>query len=102
MDGPEFSIQLKEMHHLRVIFELAKEHPEHLERSFPTDDEIRLARRYLSTYQAEVEASKEEANKITHGLDTVTLKPVGMKGEALLDHMIQFRKRNNERDLSAK
>ena len=30
------------------------------------------------------------------------LKPTGMKGEALLDHVIQFRKRNDERDFRAK
>ena len=52
----------------------------------------------MRTNQVEVEAAKEQVNKITHGLDDFMLKPERVEGEALLDHMVQFRKRNNERD----
>ena len=101
LNGSEYSIRITDMHTLRVCYELAREHPEHLERGVPTNDEISRARNTLNTNQTEVEEAREQAKKITHGLDTFMLKPVGMKGRALLEHMIHFRKRNNKRACDA-
>ena len=83
------------MHTLRVCYELAQEHPEHLERGVSTDDDISHAINAQNNNQTAVEEAREHAQKITDGLDTFMLKPEGMKGEALFHHMIQFRKRNN-------
>lgn len=83
------------MHTLRVCYELAQEHPEHLERGVSTDDDISHAINAQNNNQTAVEEAREQARKITDGLDTFMLKPEGMKGEALFHHMIQFRKRNN-------
>ena len=90
LNSHEYSIRLVDMHHLRVCYEVAKENPEHLDRGIPKDDEIVNE----TAYATEVKAAKERATKVNDGLDSFMLKPDGMKGNALLDHMIRFRNRN--------
>ncbi len=69
----------------------------------PRADDFSCARVDTEGSHTEVEvATKEDARKITHGLDSFLLKPVGMKGEALFDQMIKFRKRNDKSDSNFK
>ena len=78
------------MHSLRVCYEVAKENPDHLEREVPTKED--LERVNGESGCTEIEAAKLKTKKITHGLNSFLLKPEELNGEALLDHMIKFRK----------
>ena len=61
MNGSEYSIRFTDMHTLRVCYELAREHPEHLERGVPTDDDISHVRNAQNNNQTAVEEAREQA-----------------------------------------
>ena len=94
LSGSNYSIRLTDMHSSCICYELAREHPEHLERGTPTADEISCAR--MGDSQAEVEVVGEQARNITNGLNILLLKSVGIKGEALFKHTIKFRQRSEK------
>ena len=71
-------------------------------RGTPTDEEISRARVDAEGSHAEVEAAKEHSSKVTDGLDTFMLKPVGIKCQALLEHMTKFRKRTVKKRKNSK
>ena len=102
LSGSEYSIRTKDMHSLRVCYEVAMENPDHLEREVPTKEDLERLNGENGT-NPEIEAAKLKTKKITHGLNSFLLKPEELKGEALLNHMIKFRKTHgteNARSLS--
>ena len=86
------------MHSLRVCYEVAVENPDHLEREVPTKED--LERVNGESGCTEIEAAKLKTKKITHGLNSFLLKPEELKGEALLNHMIKFRKTHGTENAS--
>ena len=86
------------MHSLFVCYEVSWEYLEHLEYGIPNSDKVSDAKNKGSVNEAEIEAAtREYVKKITYRLDNFLLKPKGIKCEALLDHMMKFRKRNNKK-----
>jgi hypothetical protein len=81
----EMHVPVKEMQHLRVCYELATRHPEQLEMELPVESAIVVA--------PEVKAAQEAQKPATHGLRAFELKPVGLKGLELFEHLTTFARR---------
>ena len=84
----ESHILMKDMHHVRVCYDLAKEHPSHLEMEEPVPTATLVA--------PEVAAAAALLAPVTAGLVTFELKPKGLVGTALFEHMVMFTKRRTE------
>lgn len=79
-------IPLKDMQHLRVCYELAKEHPEHLELEEPVSSAITVA--------PEVLAASKAQKSVTDGLTSFQLKPDGLVGLELFEHLTKYVRRH--------
>ena len=81
-------IPYKDLQHVRVCYELAIEYPSHLDKGALSSAEVLLAEQLPE----EVKKAHETTRNINGGLDLFQLKPPGMKGIELFDHMIKHRK----------
>jgi hypothetical protein len=79
------SIPFVDQQLVRVCYEMAKQHPEHLGMGMPSDDSVEVAEKNV-----DVRAAYEAAGHVTNGLQTFQLKPPSKKGQDLLDHMHAF------------
>jgi hypothetical protein len=78
-------VPFKDMQKLRLCYEVAKENPEHLEMTVPKAS--------APTIAPEVAAALKAKKLVTDGLATFQLKPPGLSGAELFDHMLMFKKR---------
>jgi hypothetical protein len=83
-------IPLADMQHTRLCYEVAKKNPEHLDMTAPQAPAPSIA--------PEVAAALEAKKPVTHGLASFQLKPLGLKGNDLLKHMLLFKKRTTPTD----
>jgi hypothetical protein len=81
----EFSIPFADMQNLRVCYELAKTDCSHLDRG-PPDATVVETQQQLP---AEVKIAIKATTRVTEGLSSFELKPAGMKGLNIFDHMIK-------------
>jgi hypothetical protein len=88
----EFSIPYKDMQNLRVCYELAKSDPSHLDREPPNSSLVETQQQL----PAEVRSAIKATTRVTEGLINFELKPAGMQGVNLFDHMIKKRLRSSE------
>jgi hypothetical protein len=79
------SIPFVDQQIVRVCYEMAKQHPEHLEMGIPSDEAICVAEDNV-----DVRTAYEAAGHVTDGLESFLLKPPSKKGQDLLDHMHAF------------
>jgi hypothetical protein len=77
------SIPIKDMQHLQVCIECAKEHAEQLDRDAPDADTIVVAKSNPDIIVAALAALKGA----THGLDSFLIKPPELKGMDLFKHL---------------
>jgi hypothetical protein len=77
------SIPIKDMQHLRVCIECAKEHAEQLDRDAPDADTIVVAKSNPDI----IVAAQADLKGATHGLDSFLIKPPGLKGMDLFKHL---------------
>jgi hypothetical protein len=87
----DFSIPFSEMQNLRVCYELAKADPSHLDRA-PPDSSVVETQCQLPD---EVKNAIKATTRVTEGLISFELKPAGVKGLELFDHMIKKRLRSS-------
>lgn len=85
----ECNIPTKDLQNLRVCYETAKKYPEHLEMTVPSSE--------AQTVAPEVVAAEAALKPATHDLVNFELKPKGLKGQALFEHMSQFVRRQQKR-----
>jgi hypothetical protein len=78
------------MQHTRLCYEVEKKNPEHLDMTAPQAPAPSIA--------PEVAAALEAKKPVTHGLASFQLKPLSLKGNELLSHMILFMKRTTPTD----
>jgi hypothetical protein len=71
------------MQHIRVSYEVAKMHPVHLTLCAPAEE----GEREVDATEA---AAAAEVKSVNRGLSFFQLKPEGLKGEALFDHMAGY------------
>lgn len=91
------SVPLTDMHLLQTCISLAIANPGHLDRGVPTDEERRSSSRTLP----EVEEAEKVRNDATVGLNSWRLHPDGLTGLDKFEHMIDFRKKNeNDQNIS--
>ena len=86
----EASIHVNELQNLHLCYELAKEHPSHLEMGAPTGPQIEAAQ-----MNPKLEVVQATLKPLTNGLDLYCLHPSNLDKitpEEHLSHMIQFRK----------
>jgi hypothetical protein len=76
-------ILMSDMQHIRVSYEVAKMHPVHLTLCAPAED----GEREVDATEA---AAAAEVKSVNRGLSFFQLKPEGLKGEALFDHMAGY------------
>jgi len=76
-----------DMQKLRLCVSAAKDDPDHLNRGMPAEDPG-------GNVAPEVAAALAAQLPVTHGLATFQLKPPGLTGEALFEHMVAFRARH--------
>ena len=86
----ECSIPTKDLQNLRVCYETAKKYPEHLELTVPSST--------AQTVAPELAAAEEALKPVTHGLINFELKPDGLNGAELFQHVSQFVRRQTKRD----
>jgi hypothetical protein len=79
-------VQHKDMQHLRICIDAAKDNPLHLGMGMPQGD-------FRSNVCPEVAAAVAAMAPATAGLNSFQLKPPGLLGIALFEHMLQFRTR---------
>ena len=79
-------VQHKDMQHLRICIDDAKDNPLHLGMGMPQGD-------FRSNVCPEVAAAVAAMAPATAGLNSFQLKPPGLLGIALFEHMLQFRTR---------
>jgi hypothetical protein len=70
---------------LRPCYEVAKEHPHHLNLGVPTTDQVESAQEI-----PELGEAFASMNHVTKGLASFQLKPDGLTGENLFNHMLKF------------
>ena len=80
------NIAYVDMQHIRVSYELAKINPLHLTLGFPRS-------RVPHALQGEAAAAAKALRPVTDGLRSFQLKPAGLHGIALFDHMASFVRR---------
>ena len=83
----ECHIPTKDLQNLRVCIETSKQHPAHLDQTEPSHAAVAVA--------PEVAAAEAGLKPATHGLVNFELKPQGMTGNELFDHMSQFARRQS-------
>jgi hypothetical protein len=91
----ECIMSMKDMQHVRLCLECAWEHPSHLDMEQPSHDNLSEVAEGVVNAQADVMDA-------CSGLSWFQLKPPGMTGQALLDHMfaqrqISFKTREDRR-----
>ena len=84
----ECHIPTKDLQNLRVCIETSKQHPAHLDQTEPSHAAVAVA--------PEVAAAEAGLKPATHGLVNFELKPQGMTGNELFDHMSQFARRQSK------
>jgi len=85
----ECSIRRADMHHIGVCYEMAKENPSHLDMGAPTKEYMIKA-----TRMDDIVATRTAVVDVTNSLNSLTLKPNGMKGEKNFDHIVTPRKQH--------
>ena len=88
----ECSIALNELQHFRVCYENARVDRSHLDRTGIDCTERPIA--IIPNCNKRIE--QEARDGVLKNLTTYKLKPEGVKGNALLSHMIYYRELNNE------
>ena len=88
----ECHIRVPDMQKARCCYELAKMHPEHLTRGAPTSNAV--------APEAAVAAAAAVFRPVKHGLTSFELKPGGLKGAALFDHMCGLARRTSPAKLA--
>ena len=83
----EAHVLYTDMQKLRLCVSAAKDNPDHLNRGMPAEDPG-------GNVAPEVAAALAAQLPVTHGLATFELKPPGLTGEALFEHMVAFRARH--------
>ena len=83
----EAHVLYADMQKLRLCVSAAKDDPDHLNRGMPAEDPG-------GNVAPEVAAALAAQLPVTHGLATFQLKPPGLTGEALFEHMVAFRARH--------
>ena len=87
-------IRLQDMQNLRICHECAKEDPTHLQRILPSAAEPFTSTGSNSGTEAQrivCELAESEIGNVNKGLNVFLVKPPGMKGLALFNHMIKHR-----------
>ena len=87
--GTECNIPMTEMQHMRLCYEVAKENPVHLTLGLP----VAPAARTISPEEAAAAAALKSAN---HGLRFFNLKPPGIIGLELFEHMSGYARRHSK------
>ena len=86
----ECSIAVKDMQNIRVCYETAKKHPDHLDMGVNQHSDAAGS----SSAAPEVAAALAGQKPVSHGLINFELKPSGMAGRELLAHMSTFARRH--------
>ena len=80
---------MADMQHIRICYEAAKKNPEHLQMTAPS---LLTPESMVAPEVATVAAAQKP---VTHGLRSFQLKPEGLKGMELLNHMATFARRQS-------
>ena len=89
----EAHVLYSDMQKLRLCVDAAKENPHHLDLGMP---ETESEGGYDSRVAPELVAAEAALPSVNEGLRSFQLKPRGLTGHALFEHMVQFRMRNSE------
>ena len=82
-------VPYSDMQSLQMCIQLAIENPSHLDRGIPSKTEVQAA----SEPCAELKQAIKSQSNVTNGLSQFQLKPEGMAGEDLFNHMVTFCRR---------
>ena len=86
----EHAIPFKQLQQVRMCYDMAIKYPDHLDKGAISDAEVELAEQLPE----EVKTALQSTRNINEGLESFNLKPSGMEGIDLFDHMINFRRQN--------